>query len=346
MPRWFRHDAGLAHDIPGHPERPARIVALEAEMERNGWFGWEREEAPRATRDELSRVHPPEHIDLIAALSARGGGAIDLDTSAVAGTYEAALRAAGGAVALVDALLRDGDPCGVSALRPPGHHAEAARAMGFCFFNNVAVAAAHARSAHGAERVLILDWDVHHGNGTNDIFHADPSILFCSIHEWPLYPGTGPAEDAGSGAGAGFTVNLPVPGGSGDAVHGSLVEHVVAPLIRAFAPQLVLVSAGFDAHRDDPLATLRLSEAGFAAMTASLRRACADVGAPLGLVLEGGYAVAALAGSMAAVVPVLGAPSVPAAVDMELHPLAVAAWERLARWWPETAAQAGSMRRM
>ncbi len=346
MPPWFRHDAGLAHDIPGHPERPARIVALEAEMERNGWFGWEREEAPRATRDELSRVHPPEHVDLIAALSARGGGAIDLDTSAVAGTYEAALRAAGGAVALVDALLRDGDPCGVSALRPPGHHAEAARAMGFCFFNNVAVAAAHARAAHGAERVLILDWDVHHGNGTNDIFHADPSILFCSIHEWPLYPGTGPAEDAGSGAGAGFTVNLPVPGGSGDAVHGSLVEHVVAPLIRAFAPQLVLVSAGFDAHRADPLATLRLSEAGFATMTASLRRACADVGAPLGLVLEGGYAVAALAGSMAAVVPVLGAPSVPAAVDMELHPLAVAAWERLARWWPETAAQAGSMRRM
>ena len=129
--------------------------------------------------------------------------------------------------------------------------------MGFCFFNNVAVAAAHARAAHGAERVLILDWDVHHGNGTNDIFHADPSVLFFSIHEWPLYPGTGPAEDAGSGAGEGFTVNLPVPGGSGDEVHGSLVEHVVAPLMRAWEPQLVLVSAGFDAHRADPLASLR-----------------------------------------------------------------------------------------
>jgi acetoin utilization deacetylase AcuC-like enzyme len=194
--------------------------------------------------------------------------------------------------------------------------------------------------------VLIIDWDVHHGNGTNDIFHADPSVLFCSIHEWPLYPGTGPAADAGSGAGEGFTVNLPVPGGSGDAVHGSLVEHLVAPLIRTWRPQLVLVSAGFDAHRDDPLATLRLTEAGFAAMTASLRRACADAGAPVGLVLEGGYSVQALAASMAAVVPVLGAAEVPPAVDVAVHPLALSAWERLARWWPEAAAQSGSMRRM
>ena len=342
MPPWFRHDAGLAHDIPGHPERPARIVALEAEMERHDWFGWERVSAPRASRDELERVHEPQLIDLIAALSERGGGAIDMDTSVVAGTYEAVLRGAGGAVALVDALLGDGEPCGVSALRPPGHHAEAGRAMGFCFFNNVAVAAAHARAAHAAERVLILDWDVHHGNGTNDIFHADPSVLFCSIHEWPLYPGTGPAQDTGSGPGEGFTVNLPVPGGSGDAVHTSLVEHVVVPLIRSWRPQLVLVSAGFDAHRADPLATLLLSETGFAAMTASLRRACAEVSAPLGLVLEGGYAVDALAASMAAVVPVLGAPAVPAVVDVDPHPLALAALERLAPSWP----QLGSMRRM
>jgi len=312
-------------------------------MERHGWFGWERSEAPRATRDQLSRVHPLSYVDLIAELSARGGGVIDIDTSAVAGTYEAALRSAGGAVALVDALLGDGDPCGVSALRPPGHHAEAARAMGFCFFNNVAVAAVHARAEHGAERVLIHDWDVHHGNGTNDIFHSDPSVLFCSIHEWPLYPGTGPASDVGSGAGEGFTVNMPVPGGSGDAVHGSLVEHVVAPLVRTWEPQLVLVSAGFDAHRADPLATCRLTEAGFAGMTASLRRACADVGAPVGLVLEGGYAVDALAASMAALMPVLGAPELPTPVELELHPLAGAALERLAPWWPT---QLGSMRRM
>jgi acetoin utilization deacetylase AcuC-like enzyme len=317
-------------------------VALEAEMERHGWFGWERVEAPRATRDQLSRVHPLAHVDFVAELSARGGGAIDMDTSAVAGTYEAALRAAGGAVALVDALVVDGEPCGVSALRPPGHHAEAARAMGFCFFNNVAVAAAHAQAAHGTERVLILDWDVHHGNGTNDIFHADPSVLFCSIHEWPLYPGTGAAPDAGSGAGEGFTVNLPVPGGSGDDAYGSLVEHVVAPLIRGWAPELVLVSAGFDAHVVDPLATCTVTEAGFVGMTASLRRACAEVGAPIGLVLEGGYDVGALAGSMAALVPVLASDAVPEPVVVDVHPLAAEAGERLARWWP---AQFGSMRR-
>jgi acetoin utilization deacetylase AcuC-like enzyme len=342
-PQWFRHDAGRAHEIPGHPERPARIAALEAEMERHGWFGWERAEAPRATRDQLARVHPASHIDFIADLSARGGGAIDMDTSAVAGTYEAARRAAGGAVALVDALLRDGDPCGVSALRPPGHHAEKARAMGFCFFNNVAVAAAHAHAEHGAERVLILDWDVHHGNGTNDIFHSDPGVLFCSIHEWPLYPGTGPAEDVGSGRGEGYTVNLPVPGGSGDAVHGSLVEHVVVPLVRAYEPRLVLISAGFDAHRADPLATCRLTEAGFAGMTASLRRACADVEAPIGVVLEGGYAVDALAASMAAVMPVLASEALPEPVELAQHPLAARARERLAPWWPD---QSGSMRRM
>jgi acetoin utilization deacetylase AcuC-like enzyme len=281
-------------------------------------------------------------VDAISALSARGGGRIDEDTSAMPGTYEAVLRGAGGAVALVDSLLADDAPCGISALRPPGHHAEAARAMGFCFFNNVAVAAAHARSAHGVERVLILDWDVHHGNGTNDIFHADPSVLFCSIHEWPLYPGTGPAGDAGSGAGEGYTVNLPVPAGSGDAAFGSLVEHVVAPLIRGWGPGLVLISAGFDAHRADPLATCTVSEAGYAGMTASLRRACADVGAPLGLVLEGGYAVDALAASVAALVPVLAAEQVPAAIELPVDPLAAEAAQRLARWWP---AQFGATRR-
>ena len=233
-------------------------------------------------------------------------------------------------------------PCGWAALRPPGHHAEAARAMGFCFFNNVAVAAAHARAVHGAERVLIVDWDVHHGNGTNDIFHADSGVLFASIHQWPLYPGTGPAADAGSGAGAGFTVNLPVPSGSGDETYCSLVEHVVVPLARAWRPRLVLVSAGFDAHRADPLAGCCVTEAGYAAMTASLRRACAECEAPLGFVLEGGYSVAALAGSVAALMPVLGAPEVPDAVGVELHPLALAAWDRLARWWPGAAAQPGT----
>jgi acetoin utilization deacetylase AcuC-like enzyme len=338
---WLRHDAVFAHDVPGHPERPQRIRALEAEMARHDWFGCERREAPAATREQLLAVHPEAHVRLIEAIDARGGGAIDADTFMVPGTYEAALRAAGGAVALVDALLGEGVPTGVSALRPPGHHAERTRAMGFCLFGNVAVAARHAIAAHGIERVMVLDWDVHHGNGTQDAFYADAGVLFLSIHEWPLYPGTGAASEAGTGAGEGYTVNLPVPGGSGDAAFRSLVEHVAGSLIAAWEPQLVLVSAGFDAHRDDPLATCRVTEPGYAGMTASLRRACAQVGAPMGLVLEGGYDLGALSHSMAALMPVLLAPGTPAPEAVERHPLAASALERLTRWWPGLGATSG-----
>ena len=330
---WLRHDDILAHDVPGHPERPARIRALEAEMSAHGWFGAARVEAPPVSRDVLELVHPGSYVESIEALSAGGGGAIDADTYATAGTYGAALRAAGGAVALVDALLGGEADVGVSALRPPGHHAQAARAMGFCFFGNVAVAARRATSAHGLSRVAIVDWDVHHGNGTNDIFHADSDVLFVSIHESPLYPGTGPASDVGSGAGEGFTVNLPVPGGSGDIVYRSLVEHVAGSLIRTWEPQLVLISAGFDAHRDDPLATCRVTEAGFAGMAASLRRAADGVGAPLGIVLEGGYDLGALSRSMAAVMPVLVDDATPAEEPVETHPLAARARERLAKYY-------------
>jgi len=334
---WLRHDDIFAHDVPGHPERPARIRALEAEMSAHDWFGVSRAEAPEVSREVLELVHPGSYVDSIASLSAAGGGAIDADTYAVAGTYGAALRACGGAVALVDALLGGEASVGVSALRPPGHHAESARAMGFCFFANAAVAARRATSAHGLSRVMIVDWDVHHGNGTNDILHADADVLFLSIHESPLYPGTGPASDVGSGDGVGFTVNLPVPGGSGDAVYRSLIEHVACALIRSWEPELVLVSAGFDAHWNDPLATCRVSEAGFAGMTASLRHACDGVGAPMGLVLEGGYDLGALSGSMAALMPVLVDASTPAAQAVEVHPLARRAADRLSAWWALTS---------
>jgi acetoin utilization deacetylase AcuC-like enzyme len=330
---WLRDDDVFAHDVPGHPERPARIRALEAEMSANGWFGAVREQAPSVERSVLELVHPASYVDSIRALSESGGGAIDADTYAVAGTYAAALRAAGGAAALVDALLGGSADVGVSALRPPGHHAETARAMGFCFFGNAAVAARRATSAHGLSRVMIVDWDVHHGNGTNDIFHADSDVLFVSIHESPLYPGTGPASDVGSGAGEGFTVNLPVPGGSGDAVYRSLVEHVACGLIRSWEPELVLISAGFDAHRDDPLATCRVTEGGFAGMAASLRRAADGVGAPLGLILEGGYDLGALSRSMAALMPVLVDAVTPGAAEIETHPLAARALSRLEQWW-------------
>jgi acetoin utilization deacetylase AcuC-like enzyme len=332
---WLRDDDLLAHDVPGHPERPARIRALEAELSAHGWFGAARAQAPEVDRALLGLVHPESYIAEIEQLCEAGGGSIDGDTFAMPGTFGAALRAAGGAAAMVDALLGGDADVGVSALRPPGHHAEPARAMGFCFFGNVAVAARRATTAFGLERVLIVDWDVHHGNGTNDIFHADADVLFVSLHESPLYPGTGPASDVGEGPGRGYTVNLPVPGGSGDRLWRSLVEHIAAGLIRAWEPQLVLISAGFDAHRDDPLATCRVTEAGFAGMAASLRRAADGVGAPLGVVLEGGYDLGALSRSMAAVMEVLvGEPVSAEAVSVDVHPLATEAAERLAPWWP------------
>jgi acetoin utilization deacetylase AcuC-like enzyme len=331
------HPASLEHDTGAHPERAARIVAIERELERHDWFGMDRVEAPRVAEETLAAVHPARHVHAIAELCLAGGGTIDADTFVVEASYEAALRAAGGAVRLVDLLLSGEASTGFSALRPPGHHAEPARAMGFCLFDNVAVAAQHALDAHGLQRVLVLDWDVHHGNGTNAAFHASPSVLFVSLHEWPLYPGTGPANDVGSGAGTGFTVNLPVAAGAGDALYLSLLEHVVAPLAHAYAPQLVLISAGFDAHRDDPLAGVELTEAGFAALTGAVRRLAAELEVPVGAVLEGGYDLRALAASTAAMVQVLTAADPPPAANVPLAAEARAAAARLAGHWPVLA---------
>ncbi len=333
-PLWLSHPASLEHVIPGHPERPERLVGLERMLAAEDWFGWERAESPPAAREQLSAVHTDSLIDGVESLCAAGGGQIDADTACVPATWNAALHAAGGAVALVDALLSGRAPAGFAAHRPPGHHAEPNRAMGFCFLNSIAVGAAHALRAGAAQRVLIFDWDVHHGNGTSAIFRSSPDVLFVSVHQSPLYPGTGAAADVGRDAGEGRTVNLPVPAGSGDEAYRSLCEHVVVPLARAFAPQIVLVSAGFDAHVADPLASCRVTEEGYAGMTASLRRVCAELGAPLGLVLEGGYSVEALAGSVRALMPVLGAAEPPPPELVARHPLANAAVARLERWWP------------
>jgi acetoin utilization deacetylase AcuC-like enzyme len=334
-PVFLEHRSSLGHDTGGHPERAERIIAIERELERHHWLGFERMQSPAVGREQLTAVHPTAYVERIEALARRGGGHLDLDTVISGGSFEAALHAAGGAAELVDLLLDGSVPTGFSAHRPPGHHALSDRAMGFCLFNSVAVAARHALDARGLERVMIFDWDVHHGNGTNDIFHASNRVLFVSIHQSPLYPGTGPARDVGSAAGEGFTVNLPVPPGSDDGVFLSLVHAVVAPLTQAFVPQLVLVSAGYDAHREDPLAECRLTEAGFAEMTRAIRRICAEIGSPVGFVLEGGYAVGALSRSVAATLQAISAPTDGnRAPDSGLHPLAGEARRRVAQWWP------------
>jgi acetoin utilization deacetylase AcuC-like enzyme len=331
VPLYVHHPSSLEHDTGPHPENANRVRAIEAALEREAWVGLERVEAPAATRDQLLRVHPAEHVERIRRLSEEGGGMIDMDTVVSAGSWEAALHAAGGAVHAVDRLLGDGAGFSFGGLRPPGHHAETARAMGFCLFNNVAVAARHAIAERGAERVLVLDWDVHHGNGTQEVFYDSPEVLYASIHQSPLYPGTGAASETGVGEGEGYTVNLPVPPGSGPAEFLALVEHVVAPIARDYRPALIALSAGYDAHRADPLAQCMLDEAAYGAMAATMRDLGAELGAPVLVCLEGGYDLGALAASVVATLSALGGSGSAPSVDPGP---AAAHRERLAEHWP------------
>jgi len=311
MGLYLAHPSSMDHDTGSHPEHARRLRAIEAALDRAGWPGLRRVEAPAATDEQLRRVHTEEHIRSIERISARGGRMIDVDTIVSRGSFEAARHAAGGAVLAAERLLAGEDSFAFCGLRPPGHHAEASRAMGFCLFNNLAVAAAHAL-AHGlAERVLVLDWDVHHGNGTEAIFAGSDRVLYASIHQWPLYPGTGPAGYTGEGAGLGYTVNLPVPPDSGSEEFLSLVQPVVAPIAHAFEPGLVAISAGYDAHRDDPLAECRVDTEAYGDMAATMRDVTAEVGAPVLVCLEGGYDPESLAASVLATVEALGTESEP-----------------------------------
>jgi len=297
--------------LPGHPERPERLLAIEAALEERDWLGWERREAPRASEEELMLVHPREHVDAIRGLCESGGGAIDVDTYAGEASWEAALRSAGAACAMARALVAGEAKVGFSAGRPPGHHAEPSRAMGFCLFDNVAVAAALAIAELGVDRVFIFDWDVHHGNGTAAIFRERADVLFASIHQGGIFPGTGHRDDTGSGPGEGYTINLPVPASSEEGEWMELLESEVLPAANRFEPQLVLISAGFDAHREDPLAECRLETASFARMAAAVRAAADGWGAPVGAVLEGGYSLPALAESTVATMSALAAEDAP-----------------------------------
>jgi acetoin utilization deacetylase AcuC-like enzyme len=307
---YFSHPACLEHDpgqgLPGHPEQPERLRTIEKALAARDWLGWERREAPTATEGELELVHTPAHIERIRDLCAAGGGSIDLDTFAGEASWEAALHSAGAACEMTRCLLSGEAEAGFAAGRPPGHHAEPERAMGFCLFDNVAVAAALAIAELGVERVFVLDWDVHHGNGTAEIFRRRADVLFASIHQGGIFPGTGAREDTGSGPGEGFTINRPVAAGSDESAWTALLEGELLPAAAAFEPQLVLISAGFDAHRADPLAECRLEASSFGRMAAAVREAAQEWGAPVGAVLEGGYELDALADSVVATMAALG----------------------------------------
>jgi acetoin utilization deacetylase AcuC-like enzyme len=334
---YFHHPASLEHDpqahSPRHPDTPERLLSIERTLSEHDWAGWQRRKAPALDEQRLELVHTPGHVARIRHLSSIGGGAIDPDTFVGEPSYRAALHAAGGACEMTRSLMAGEARLGFCAVRPSGHHAEAARAMGFCLFNNVAIAAEMAITELGAQRVFILDWDVHHGNGTAEIFRYRADVLFASIHQGGIYPGTGPLDDVGSGPGEGYTINLPVPAGSEEDLWLSLLEHVVLPAARAFAPDLLLISAGFDAHRRDPLAECRLETGSFAEMARHVRQLAAERALPLGAVLEGGYEPGALAECVLETLRALGSDEPPRSAAPE--PLITArAAARVGDYWP------------
>lgn len=275
-----------------HPERPERLVAARAALDAPG-IAWEKIAPKEATVEELQRVHDAQYLAELFDLNGTSGY-LDPDTFVSPRSVTAARSAAGGLVAMVDAMLDGRASQGVALLRPPGHHARRAQAMGFCLLNNVAVAAAHAR-ARGLTRVAIVDWDVHHGNGTQEMFWNDPGVLYVSTHQFPFYPGTGALEEVGEGDGAGFTVNVPLLAGGGDGVYRAAFERILLPILESYAPELILVSAGFDAARRDPLAEMDLNPQAFGWMAQSLAE-CARKSAEsrIALVLEGGYDLVAI----------------------------------------------------
>jgi len=295
-PAYLEHDMGL-----GHPESPNRLRAIVQQLEQSGTMAQLTRIEPRMAEDEwITKVHTAAYLASLKQHAPTNGRVpLDPDTSMSPGSLTAAYLAAGGALAAVDAMMAKQVEHVFCAVRPPGHHAEANRAMGFCLLNNVAIAARYVQKKHGLSRVLIVDWDVHHGNGTQHSFEDDPSVLFFSTHQFPHYPGTGRESERGRGAGEGYTINVPMEAGEGDDEYRAVFLKVLVPAAERFKPELVIISAGFDAHKDDPLASMGLTEAGYAELTgivAGIARTYAQ-GRILSS-LEGGYNLTALAASV------------------------------------------------
>jgi acetoin utilization deacetylase AcuC-like enzyme len=289
---------------PGHPESPERLreiyQMLEEEEMRGRPLG---KVKPRlATRAEIEMVHSSAYVDLVASTAGKPFVRLDMDTSTCAKSYEAALLAAGGLLELIKVVMQGKFNNGFALVRPPGHHAERDKAMGFCLFNNVAIGAQYALKNFSLQKILIVDWDVHHGNGTQHSFYEDPRVLYFSAHRYSFYPGTGAATETGKGKGEGFNVNVPLPAGMGDAEYGIIFEKILKPIALEYEPQLILVSAGFDIHYNDPLGGMDVSEKGFARMTQIVMEiAEATAEGKVVLTLEGGYNLIAQRRSVKAV---------------------------------------------
>jgi len=292
----------LKHDTGQHPENAKRLLAIMRYLERTGpWQQLVSIKAEAATVEDIARVHDKEYISEVRELADNGSGQLDLDTIVSADSYEAALYAAGGVIKAVDTVV-SGDITSIFALvRPPGHHATARRGMGFCLFNNVAIAAEYALHKYNLNRIAVIDFDIHHGNGTQNAFYDDTRLLYISTHQYPHYPGTGKIDETGTGAATGTTVNIPLPVGCGDVQYKEAFEQVVIPVTRRFKPQLIMVSAGYDGHWSDGLASMQLSITGFAQIAGYIKKLADEVcDGHLVLSLEGGYNLTALSASVRA----------------------------------------------
>ena len=293
--RYMNHQAG-----PFHPESPQRLEVIYAMLEESDMAGRFQEVPVReAEKKELLLIHSPEYIDRVAATEGKPFSSLDPDTSTSPGSYEAALLASGGLCEAISMVITGELDNGFALVRPPGHHAERSCAKGFCLFNNVAIGARYAQEFHHVKRILVVDWDLHHGNGTQHSFEDDPSILYFSTHQYPYYPGTGAFEEAGTGQGEGFTVNVPLSTGHGDGEYVGIFERILKPIALEFDPELILVSAGFDIYEDDPLGGMYVTTNGFAGLTRSILnigKACCD--GKVVITLEGGYNLEGLRSSV------------------------------------------------